>query len=218
MDSETSLSLRASLRRQTSDIDSGTFGLAIKRFFDICFSLVAIVLFFIPCIFIAIAIWWEDRHSPIFCQERIGMRGKPFILFKFRSMRIDAEKNNCPALYHENDERLTRVGRFIRDHHLDEFPQLINVLRGDMSFVGYRPERRYFIDRISKERPDYARLYAIRPGLFSFATLYNGYTDTLEKMITRLDMDLDYLERRSLWVDITIIAKTSISIVSGKKF
>lgn len=187
-------------------------------FFDFVFALIACVIFFVPCIFIAAAIWAEDRHSPFFRQERIGLHGRRFMLYKFRSMRIDAERENGPALYHENDERLTRVGRFIREHHLDEFPQLINVLRGDMSFVGYRPERRFFIERISEQRPDYERLFAIRPGLFSYATLYNGYTDTLEKMITRLDMDLDYLDNRSLMVDVSIIAKTSLTIISGKKF
>lgn len=217
MENESSLILRLRTAGE-GFFDTRSTGLAAKRFFDFFFAAVACVIFFIPCIFIAVAIWAEDRHSPFFRQERIGLRGRAFMLYKFRSMRIDAEKDNSPALYHDNDERLTRVGRFIREHHLDEFPQLWNVLRGDMSFVGYRPERRYFIDRISEKRPDYARLFAIRPGLFSYATLYNGYTDTIEKMITRLDMDLEYLENRSLFVDVTIITKTTLTIISGKKF
>lgn len=192
--------------------------LATKRFFDIVFALVSIAVFFIPGAVIAFCIWFEDRHNPIFRQERIGKGGKPFILYKFRSMRIDAEKDNHPALYHENDSRLTRVGRFIRDHHVDELPQLWNVLRGDMSFVGHRPERQFFIDQIVEHDPGYYRLFALRPGLFSNATLYNGYTDTMEKMLTRLEMDLDYLENRTLLLDLKIIIKTALSILTGKKF
>ena len=133
-------------------------------------------------------------------------------------MYMDAEKDNAPQLYQEQDPRLTKIGAFIRAHHLDEFPQLWNVIKGDMSFVGPRPERQYFIDQISAVRPDYERLYALRPGLFSFATLYNGYTDTLEKMIRRLDLDIKYLENYSLWTDIKIIFLTSQSIIFGKKF
>ena len=118
----------------------------------------------------------------------------------------------------QNDARLTRVGRFLRDHHLDELPQLWNVLRGDMSFVGPRPERRFFVERIMAVNPDYELLYQLRPGLFSSATLYNGYTDTLAKMLERLRMDLEYLHNHSLWLDTKIIFITVISIITGKKF
>ena len=110
------------------------------------------------------------------------------------------------------------MGRFIRAHHLDELPQLWNVLRGDMSFVGYRPERKYFVDKIMEVNPDYELLYQTRPGLFSMATLYNGYTDTLDKMLERLRMDLEYLRNRSLWLDVKIIWLTAVSIITGKKF
>ena len=133
-------------------------------------------------------------------------------------MRVEAEADGCPALYHEGDARLTCVGRFIRAHHLDELPQLWNVLRGDMSFVGPRPERRYFVEQIRAINPDYDLLYELRPGLFSMATLYNGYTDTMEKMLERLRMDLDYLYHRSLWLDLKIIFLTAASILTGKKF
>ena len=141
------------------------------------------------------------------------------MLYKFRSMRVDAEKEGQPLLWQgEDDERLTKVGRFIRDHHLDELPQFWNIWKGEMSFVGYRPERQYFIDLIMKERSDYTKLYEMRPGVFSNATLYNGYTNTMEKMIKRLDMDLEYMENHNLWVDIVIIFKTGMSILTGKKF
>lgn len=193
-------------------------GDAAKRGFDIVASLVAIAVFLFPCLLIALLIFWEDKGNPIFRQTRIGKGGYDFTLLKFRSMRIDAEYDGKPKLCSEDDSRLTRIGAFLRRHHLDELPQLWNVLTGDMSFVGYRPERQYFIDMICENDIRYVNLFAIRPGLFSEATLYNGYTDTMEKMLTRLRMDLDYLERRSLWLDIKIIYKTAISIITGKEF
>ena len=138
--------------------------------------------------------------------------------FKFRSMILDAEKDG-PALYkHKKDKRLTRVGKFLRDYHLDELPQLWNVFRGDMSFVGPRPERKYYINQITEQDARYPYLYQIRPGVTSYATLYNGYTDTIEKMLRRLELDLYYLEHRSLWFDIKILANTFLNITFGKRF
>lgn len=133
-------------------------------------------------------------------------------------MDATAEENGIPQLAEVNDERLTTIGKFLRRHHLDEMPQLWNVLKGDMSFVGYRPERKFFIEQIMAVRPDYERLYAIRPGVTSLATIYNGYTYTMEKMIRRLDMDLDYLEHHSFFGDIKILTQTFIFITFGKKF
>lgn len=190
----------------------------VKRGFDIIASLVAIAVFLIPCLIVALLIYLEDKGNPIFSQERVGKNGREFTLFKFRSMRKDAEKDGIPKLCSDADSRLTRIGSFLRNHHLDELPQLWNVLVGDMSFVGYRPERMFFINLIIEQDFRYVNLFAIRPGLFSEATLYNGYTDTMEKMLRRLEMDLDYLEHRSLWLDIKIIYKTAMSIISGKEF
>ncbi len=133
-------------------------------------------------------------------------------------MTPTAESDGNPKLCQKQDKRLTHIGRFLREHHLDELPQLWNVLKGDMSFVGPRPERRFFIDKIISINPSYKLLYQLRPGLFSTATLYNGYTDTMEKMLERLRMDLEYLHNRSLWMDIKIIYQTALAIVSGKKF
>ena len=190
----------------------------IKRVFDFMAALVALVLlapFFLICY---VAVRREDGGPAIFKQERIGRFGRPFYIYKFRSMRVDAEKNG-PALYqHESDERMTKVGKFLREHHLDELPQLWNVLIGDMAFIGPRPERKYYIDQIMEHDPRYRYLYQIRPGVTSYATLYNGYTDTMEKMLTRLHMDIAYLKKRTLWTDVTIIFKTFASIVSGRKF
>lgn len=193
---------------------------AIKRFSDIVIALGGLLVFGLPILVIAFLVWREDKHSPIFKQERIGKGGKPFTLYKFRSMRIDAEKGGRPQLCATKgqDPRLTKVGAFIRNHHLDEFPQLWNILRGDMSFVGYRPERKFFINQIMEADARYEELYEMRPGVFSEATLYNGYTDTLAKMLHRLEMDLDYINSPSLTRDITIIWKTSLSILSFKKF
>ena len=188
-----------------------------KRFFDVLVSVVGLIFFAPAFPVIAWLIRREDKGPIIFKQERIGYRGKAFILYKFRSMTVVAESGG-PMLSAKNDKRLTRVGKFLREHHIDELPQLWNVLKGDMSFVGPRPERRYYIDQILALNPDYRLLYQLRPGLFSAATLYNGYTDTMEKMMERLRMDLNYLANRSLWLDVKIIALTAWAIISGKKF
>lgn len=190
----------------------------VKRIFDFIVAFVALIVFsplFIICYF---AVKHEDGGPAIFKQERIGRFGRPFYIYKFRSMRVDAEKNG-PALYqHERDTRMTKVGRFLRVHHLDELPQLLNVVKGDMSFIGPRPERKYYIDKIMLHDVRYEYLYQIRPGVTSYATLYNGYTDTMEKMLKRLELDLYYLKHRSWWFDITILFKTFVNLAIGKKF
>ena len=188
-----------------------------KRLIDVVLSFLALVLLSWVYLIIIIAIKSEDHGPAIFKQKRIGYKGKIFTLYKFRSMIVSAEKEGQPQLYQKGDSRLTKVGRFIRDHHLDELPQLWNVLRGDMSFVGYRPERKYFVDKIMAINPDYALLYQTRPGLFSLATLYNGYTDTMEKMLERLRMDLNYLYKRTFWLDIKIIIKTVTNMLGREK-
>ena len=177
------------------------------------------MIVFFPLIAICyILIKLEDGGPAIFSQERIGRYGKPFRIYKFRSMEVDAEKEG-PLLYqHENDQRITRIGKFLRSHHLDELPQLWNVVKGDMAFIGTRPERKFFIDQIMEHDPRYEQLYVLRPGVTSYATLHNGYTDTMEKMLRRLEMDLYYLEHQSLWMDIKILWYTFANIVSGKIF
>ncbi len=189
----------------------------IKRLFDIVGALLGLLI--LSPIFLLISIIQMCFVGiPIFFnQERIGLGGKPFRIYKFRTMIVNNEEKGIPLLAEEDDERLTKVGRFLRRHHIDELPQLWNVLIGDMSFVGYRPERKYFIDKIMEERPDYAKLYVIRPGITSMATIYNGYTNTLEKMIRRLDMDLEYLNNRSIFLDLKIIFLTVENIILGKR-
>lgn len=192
----------------------------MKRFLDFLIACVCIIVFAPLFVICFIAILLEDGQPAIYSQERIGLHGKPFNIYKFRSMRRNAEQEGPQLLLDGamNDPRLTRVGRFLRAHHLDELPQLWNVLRGDMAFIGYRPERKFYIDQIMERDPRYELLYKIRPGVTSYATLYNGYTDTIEKMLRRLELDLYYLEHQSMWFDTKVLFKTFISIVFGKKF
>ena len=193
------------------------FERVVKRLFDIVCSFTGI-LFLSPLFIIVYVVMRCKEGGPvIFKQERIGYKGKAFKIYKYRTMCIDSEEDGEPKLAQKGDERLTPVGKFLREHHLDELPQLWNVLIGDMSFVGPRPERKFFIDKITQYNPNYKYLYLVRPGITSPATVYNGYTDTFEKMLTRLEMDLEYLQKRSLYLDLKIIFITVFNIVKGKK-
>lgn len=195
---------------------SGKF---VKRLFDITASILGLILlspFFI--IIYAILKCQEGGHA-FYSQERIGYRGMSFNIYKFRTMQPCNECDGIPLLTAgDGGTDITPFCRFLREHHLDELPQLWNVLKGDMSFVGPRPERQYFINMILEVRPDYVYIYKMRPGLTSMATLYNGYTDSLEKMLIRLDMDLDYLKKRTVAQDAKIILTTFIYLLTGKKF
>ena len=188
--------------------------LAVKRFFDVVCAVVGLIVLSPLFLLIYILLKVQRKGSPIFSQERIGMGGKPFLIYKFRSMHEGAE-NGTPMLTQKQDERHTPIGRFLCKHHLDELPQLWNVLKGDMSFVGYRPERKYFIDQIMQHDVRYEFLYQMRPGITSDATIYNGYTDTMEKMLERLSMDLHYLKTASLKGDVIIILKTLGLVAKG---
>ncbi|MBF1559638.1 sugar transferase [Segatella salivae] len=195
-----------------------TFECEIKRLIDMFVASFCIVFFAPLFVFCYVAIKREDGGPAIFKQERIGRFGRPFTIYKFRSMTIEAETNGPVLSNHSQDKRLTKIGRFLRLRHLDELPQLWNVIKGDMAFVGPRPERQFYIEKIMKKDPRYCYLYQIRPGVTSYATLYNGYTDTIEKMLVRLNMDLYYLEHRSLWLDFRILSLTFLRICFGKKF
>lgn len=191
----------------------------MKRTLDITLAIFCLVIFSPVILVCALAVWRDVGRPVIFRQERIGKGGKPFMICKFRSMGKDAEEENAPRLSPgASDGRLTKTGRFLREHHLDELPQLWNVLLGDMSFVGYRPERKYFIEKIMEQDRRYERLYAMRPGVTSLATLYNGYTDTMEKMLKRLELDLYYQERHTLRMDLDILWRTFIKTITGKVF
>jgi len=191
----------------------------VKRVFDLIVSLICLIIFSPLFLFCYIAIKRENNGPVIYKQERIGRFGRPFYIYKFRSMVVDAEEKGPKLCDTEDDDpRLTKVGRFLRAHHLDELPQFWNVFKGEMSFVGPRPERKFFIDQIIEHDSRYQYLYQIRPGITSMATLYNGYTDTMEKMLKRLEMDLYYLEHRSWALDFKILGLTFARIAFGKVF
>jgi lipopolysaccharide/colanic/teichoic acid biosynthesis glycosyltransferase len=189
----------------------------VKRTGDCLLAAVLLVLFAPLLLLCYLAVKREDGGKALFRQERIGRFGRPFFIYKFRSMRPDAEKTGPELCKGSRDERLTRTGRFLREFHLDELPQLYNVFIGDMAFVGPRPERQCYIDLIMKRDPRYRFLYQIRPGITSYATLYNGYTDSIEKMLRRLRYDLFYLKHRSLLFDMKILLQTFLSIAGGKR-
>ena len=189
---------------------------AVKRMLDVVFSALGLIILSPVFLIIYVMLKRQRNGAVIFSQERIGYRGEPFTIYKFRTLStVETEPQLTVKCDEENS---TKTERFLREHHLDELPQLWNVLIGDMSIVGPRPERKYYIDQIMKNDPRYEFIYEMRPGLTSEATIYNGYTDTMEKMLIRLNMDIHYLENRSLWLDFCIIIKTVISIISGKKF
>lgn len=188
----------------------------VKRLIDVFGSIIGLIVLSPLFILIIVALLVFQKRPVLFVQERIGKEGKPFNIYKFRSMSSCSEKDGVPRLAQKNDDRLTTIGRILRKHHLDELPQIWNVLKGDMSFVGPRPERQFYIDQIMAHNPRYTELYQVRPGLTSYATLYNGYTDTMEKMLSRLDMDLDYIEHRSIWTDTKIILLTVKRMIIGE--
>ena len=188
----------------------------LKRGFDVVVSLLALVILSPALATIAILIAREKSGPALFRQERIGRGGKPFRILKFRTMPVDYESDG-PHLSACCSQASSPLATTLRDHHLDELPQLWNILVGDMSFVGPRPERECYIREIMTNNPDYEYIYLMRPGLTSWATIYNGYTDTMEKMLIRLQMDLNYLQKRSLWTDIKIIFTTANYIINGKK-
>ena len=195
----------------------GAAALVVKRATDVVCALVGMMVLS-PAYLIIMVLMRHQNNGPVFFrQERIGYGALPFTIYKFRTMSSVIEENGPQLVAKCDATNSTRLERFLREHHLDELPQLWNVLRGDMSLVGPRPERQFFIDKIMAEDENYKYIFRMRPGLTSEATLYNGYTDTMDKMLRRLHMDIDYYRRRSLWLDFSILMKTFASIVTGKK-
>lgn len=190
--------------------------LCIKRAFDIIISAVGLIIISPLLLLIALLVRLDSKGTIFYSQERIGLYGMPFRIYKFRTMVENAEANGVPQVTHDNDPRITRVGHWLRKYRLDELPQLWNILRGDMSIVGPRPERPYFVEQIMKEAPYYCLLYKVRPGLTSWGPIRVGYTDTMEKMIERLNCDVVYVENMSLLLDMKILFFTVGVIVKGK--
>lgn len=189
--------------------------LCIKRVFDVFISFVMLILLIPVYIIIALLIKCTSKGPVIYKQERIGLHGLPFHILKFRTM-CEAAESGTPQLSLDNDPRITPIGRWLRKYRLDELPQFWNVLIGEMSIVGPRPERRYFIQQIEQQAPYYCMIYKIRPGLTSWGPIKVGYTDTIEKMIIRLNFDVVYIENMSLLLDIRIMFHTIGVLLNGK--
>ena len=189
--------------------------LCMKRACDVFFSALSLIVLSPIYLLLYILVWCSSEGPAIYRQERIGLHGRSFQILKFRTMTIHAE-GKTPQLSADDDPRITRIGKFVRKYRLDELPQMWNILRGDMSIVGPRPERRYFIKQIEKQAPYYCLLYKIRPGLTSWGPIKVGYTDTLDKMIRRLNYDIVYMENMSIRLDIKILFHTIGVILDGK--
>jgi exopolysaccharide biosynthesis polyprenyl glycosylphosphotransferase len=186
-----------------------------KRVFDIAVSLFFLLILSPVYFIIGVAIKMTSKGPVIYSQERIGLHGKPFYIYKFRSMIVDAEKNG-PALSSETDSRITPVGKFLRRTRLDELPQFYNVLLGDMSTVGPRPEREYYINLIMQRTPHYRHLHKVKPGITSWGQVKYGYAENVEQMIERMKYDLLYIENISFLLDVRILIYTVLIMVQGR--
>lgn len=188
---------------------------SVKRLIDIGMSVFVLTVFGWVYILVAIAVKVSSKGPIIYSHERIGWHGKPFYIHKFRSMLVDAEKNG-PALSSKHDPRITKVGRFLRKVRLDEIPQFYNVLIGEMSIVGPRPERQFFIDQILIKAPHYKHLHKVRPGITSWGQVKYGYAENVDQMVERLKYDIIYIENMSLGIDMKILIYTALIVVQGR--
>ncbi len=208
-------SLSASPLVTITDLPMSDWETSIKRFTDFIISLVMLIILSPVFLVFMILIKSDSKGKIFYSQERIGMHGKPFNIIKFRTMFHGAE-NGQPRLSSSTDERITKIGRFLRKYRLDELPQFWNILKGEMSLVGPRPERKFYINHIIEEAPYYCLIYKIRPGLTSWGPIKIGYTDTIDKMIERLNYDIVYIENMSLINDLKILIFTIEIIFKGK--
>lgn len=186
-----------------------------KRWFDIIASICALIITLPVTIYVAIRVKFTDGGSIFYLQERLGHYGTPFFIYKFRSMYKNAEANG-PQLTKENDDRITPVGKIIRKYRIDELPQFINVIRGDMSIVGPRAERRFFADQIIDVAPHYRQIFKVQPGITSLGMVKYGYASTVTEMVKRLKYDIIYIENMSVMMDFKIMIYTVLTVVYGR--
>lgn len=187
----------------------------VKQLMDIFLSVVSLILLIPLCFFLAIGVKLSSPGPIFYKQDRIGRFGKEFQIYKFRSMYHNAEENG-PELSSKHDPRVTRFGQMMRKHRLDEIPNFLNVLRGEMTLVGPRPEREYFIVKIIKTAPHYSHLQKVKPGITSWGQVKYGYAENVEEMIKRLRYDILYIENMSLYIDIKILFYTVVTILKGR--
>lgn len=196
--------------------NQGVFRTSVKRVFDILFSSLILLLALPIMAITALVIKFESRGPVFYRQERVGLNGKVFEVIKFRSMRTDAEKDGKPRWATVNDDRVTKVGRFIRRVRIDELPQLLNVLRGEMSLVGPRPERQYFVDELVAKIPYYAVRHSVKPGVTGWAQVRYEYGSTIEDSVEKLQYDLYYVKNHTLFLDLLILLETVAVVLTGK--
>lgn len=187
----------------------------IKDTFDRVVAALFLLVFMPLYAYLAYRVKKDSPGDVFYRQERLGLHGKPFMIYKFRTMRADAEASG-PALSSEGDSRITQFGKVMRKYRLDELPQFWNVLKGDMSLVGPRPERKYYADQIMKVAPYYCQIYTVKPGITSWGMVKYGYANTVDRMVERLKYDIIYLENRTIFIDIKILIYTVRTIVTGK--
>lgn len=188
---------------------------SIKRIFDVLLAIAGTIILLPLILVTAIILKFSSKGSLFFLQERVGYKGKQFMICKFRSMYLTAEETG-PQLSSDEDDRVTIWGKIMRRWRLDELPQLWNILKGDMSIVGPRPERKYYIDQIIKSHPEYLNLLKLKPGLTSMGMVKFGYAENVEEMIQRMQYDLIYIENPSLLLDIKIMLQSIKVVFAGK--
>ncbi len=194
--------------------DQNSIRKIFKYFSDFLFSFVILVTLSPFLLFLGLLIRLSGRGPVIYSQDRIGKDGKPFVIYKFRSMKYNAETGE-PLLSGIHEVRISRLGKFLRKYRIDEIPNFFNVVKGDMSIVGPRPERRFFIDQIMIKNPRFKDLLKVRPGITSWGQVKYGYASNVDQMLKRLEYDLYYMEHRSLWFDAKIFLNTIGTVLKG---